>query len=277
MAARSGCLPCGGDESGLTPVSRPIPKGVTPATQVICGLCQHSALRELGRLPALPSASVLLCEACQFAVLDPLPGGEELAAYYASDYAKEFGATDPYNPKFIAAKRAKAINRMQFLNEQFLGIGGGLLEVGCAEGEFIGLACEKGFECVGIEPDAVLAARAVSSSGCHVAAAMFPCPLPIDTFDVVASFHVIEHVPDPCAFLRTCASYLHPGGVLYIATPDLENTKYEVTHHVFRPCHLTYFSAAALRCAMLASGCREAVAIRTDVCGKPELKAIGWR
>ena len=39
-------------------------------------------------------------------------------------------------------------------------------------------------------------------------------------FDVVSAFDLIEHVPDPRAFLRGCASQLKPGGVMLISTPD---------------------------------------------------------
>jgi len=49
-------------------------------------------------------------------------------------------------------------------------------------------------------------------------------PFPTERFDVVYQSHVIEHLPRPCVprFLQECFRVLRPGGILRLATPDLE-------------------------------------------------------
>lgn len=39
-----------------------------------------------------------------------------------------------------------------------------------------------------------------------------------ERFDVVISMEVVEHVPDPAAFVRSCAAAVAPGGLLFMAT-----------------------------------------------------------
>jgi SAM-dependent methyltransferase len=44
--------------------------------------------------------------------------------------------------------------------------------------------------------------------------------LPPGDFDLAVSFHVIEHVVDPVAFLRTCRGQVAPGGRVAVVTPN---------------------------------------------------------
>ncbi len=79
------------------------------------------------------------------------------------------------------------------------------------------------------------------------------------SYDVILMFHVLEHLPDPVAVIKTCVERLTPGGLLYIEVPNINDallTLFDVQKyrefHFFRD-HLHYFSrhslSEAIKCA----------------------------
>ena len=82
-------------------------------------------------------------------------------------------------------------------------------------------------------------------------------------YHVVSMTHVIEHVPDPVAIVRSCARMLHPDGLVFITAPhrpagwregDLEAWRRYSYNHV--PAHLQYFSEASMTRLAEAAGLR---------------------
>jgi 2-polyprenyl-3-methyl-5-hydroxy-6-metoxy-1,4-benzoquinol methylase len=99
-----------------------------------------------------------------------------------------------------------------------------LVEVGPGIGGFAALAQDAGYDVSAIEMDARACRFLDSEVGVAVhhtedAAAALRRDGP---FDVVAMWHVIEHLPDPFATLRAVADALVPGGVAVIAAPNPE-------------------------------------------------------
>ena len=85
---------------------------------------------------------------------------------------------------------------------------GKLLEIGCARGDFLRWARES-FDASGVEPNPELADSAgqVAPVYCDIIERT-----PWSGFDVIASFHVIEHVDSPRSFIRAAAERLNAGG-----------------------------------------------------------------
>jgi 2-polyprenyl-3-methyl-5-hydroxy-6-metoxy-1,4-benzoquinol methylase len=100
---------------------------------------------------------------------------------------------------------------------------GKLLELGCGLGHVL-QRLEDHFQTYGVDVSeyAIEQARKnTPKSDLRVAAVEDVESLP-GPFDVIAAFHVVEHLEDPLAVLKSCARMTTPGGLLIIATPNTE-------------------------------------------------------
>ena len=101
--------------------------------------------------------------------------------------------------------------------------GGALLDVGCFSGMFLRNARKRGFEITGIEPneDALMHVR--NLLGCEVVhGSLASAHFSPNRFSAVSFLDVIEHVEDPVADLKTALRIMRPGGVLVLATPNVQ-------------------------------------------------------
>jgi ubiquinone/menaquinone biosynthesis C-methylase UbiE len=105
-----------------------------------------------------------------------------------------------------------------------------VLDVGCNTGygtmRFVPVA--NRVVGVDVSPRAIEAARERARDGRpeFIVTTGFELPFPGATFDLVTSFQVLEHVPDPVAFLRELARVLRPGGTVILATPNAASRLY---------------------------------------------------
>lgn len=105
-----------------------------------------------------------------------------------------------------------------------------VLDVGCNTGygtmRFVPVAGRV----VGVDvsPRAIEAAerRAVDGRPEFVLGGGLDLPFPDAAFDLVTSFQVLEHVPDPIAFLNELARVTRPGGQIILATPNAATRLY---------------------------------------------------
>lgn len=126
---------------------------------------------------------------------------------------------------------------------------GTALEIGCGTGNFLQRLRRAGFDKVtGVDSNekALETARAASIE-------VYPdlAALGDRRFDYVFAFQVLEHVPDPRAFMETLTGLLAPGGRLLIAVPNQEGFVGENANNELNqpPHHCSRFGEFTLRAA----------------------------
>lgn len=103
--------------------------------------------------------------------------------------------------------------------------GSTLLDVGAGAGHFLRAAVRAGYVATGVELNPDLAKLATESSGANVIAGdALALPRLLAgrerSFSVVALLDLIEHVQDPVLLLKDAASFVAPGGILLVYTPN---------------------------------------------------------
>lgn len=116
-----------------------------------------------------------------------------------------------------------------------------IFEIGCAEGMLLRELSKRGLEVLGCEMNRVVAAEGIKTLGVNILTAPFETiELPAKNFDLVISFHTLEHLRDPARIVAKVAHILRPDGALLLEVPCGEE-EYENTDH------LHFFSETSLR------------------------------
>jgi SAM-dependent methyltransferase len=129
--------------------------------------------------------------------------------------------------------------------------GARLLEVGCGSGDLLAGARDHGWAVEGVDFDPAAVAVARRRGLAVREGDLASCRFPGGSFDAVAAVHLVEHVPDPRAFLAEAARVLAPGGRLVLVTPNLRSRGRRRFGAAWReldpPRHLHLFPPQTLR------------------------------
>jgi len=177
-------------------------------TRESCPLCGNSDLQLRGK-----ETKIAVCRNCGFRfVVNPAAEFLNLKHYEGEEYHKGHG-----DKSLFFRKRLEELLR--------LAPGRKILDIGCATGQFLEVASEVGFDAFGVEPTEY-AAGVARRRGLNVHHG-FVSDLPSCEYDVVHSNHVLEHIPDPVAFMKDVARVLKPGGIACIEVPnEFDNLPY---------------------------------------------------
>lgn len=180
------------------------------------------------------------CTHCKFVFAFQIPSEQDLVSHYEG-----YGRNDYLSP--ITIKRytelLDSFEKYRKTNK--------ILDVGAGIGYFLEVAKERGWEVYGTEyTDEAIKICAEKSIKMHkgdLSVDMFAQ----ESFDVVTSFEVIEHLSNPADHIQILKSFLRKDGALYITTPNFNSL---LRRHLGQnwnviayPEHLSYFTRKSIK------------------------------
>jgi 2-polyprenyl-3-methyl-5-hydroxy-6-metoxy-1,4-benzoquinol methylase len=211
---------------------------VADAACVLCGAPQAPVFRKRG-------FTFARCAGCGLMSLQPLPDPAMLERHHDASYR------DGRYAVFAAAEDVRgAIASDRLARLRPLLPAGRWLDVGCSTGAFPAAGRAAGLDVEGLEVSApaVEQARLRGVPVHHVRAEAFE---PAGRYDAITAFDVIEHMPDPVAFVRRAASWLRPGGAIALTVPNAASLTARLLgrrwFYYAAPDHVHYFSPATVR------------------------------
>lgn len=243
-----------------------------PKVTVACPNCKADSVeifrtRDYNRRITRETFRYYRCSSCRSVFLHPVPG--DLGKYYPSDYYSL-----PPTPREIASRAEPEKYKIELVREHKTG--GRLLEIGPSWGSFCYHAKIAGFDVEAIEmsDDCCRFMNETIGVRAYQGEDIRGLLEEREPYDVVALWHVVEHLPNPWDVLHAVSGKLTSGGILVIAAPNPDAWQFRVQGrfwpHIDAPRHVQLIPSAVL------SGRMERVGLRTVSITTKDPGSLGW-
>jgi 2-polyprenyl-3-methyl-5-hydroxy-6-metoxy-1,4-benzoquinol methylase len=225
---------------------------------VACPICAADSFEPLCHTDRyLMGLQTVRCNGCGLILTNPVPTPEALDHFYHHHYRQYYRKLDRPDISYIHryALDRRAVHTADYLaSVDLIGPERRVLDVGCGEGSILReIACRHPqADLVGAELDDEFREFANTYVGRNIYPSLRALPANVtQPFDTVILSHVLEHVPDPVAFLRELADHLTPNGRLFVDVPDVCGYRWLADLHI---AHIFHFSSRTLLRAAHAAG-----------------------
>ncbi|MCH2231480.1 MAG: class I SAM-dependent methyltransferase [Crocinitomicaceae bacterium] len=202
--------------------------------------CIKCGSADLAPLTRYSNSNLTSCKSCDFIFCKGIPSEQTLLDYYENNYQR----TNYFSP-ITRARYNHLLDKFESKRKT-----NRILDIGCGHGFFLEVAKERGWEVYGTE----LSNKAIED--CELKeiqmhkGRILESTYEENTFDIVVSIEMIEHINYPKEYVKIIQRILRKGGQCYITTPNFNSLlryylkeKYDVIEY---PNHLCYYTKKSL-------------------------------
>jgi 2-polyprenyl-3-methyl-5-hydroxy-6-metoxy-1,4-benzoquinol methylase len=222
----------------------------------LCSQCNKTTDKILSDELRRGSGIVFFCESCDYGFLVPDKNFNE-QEYYAKEYRKEyshFAEANETNPdEIFNTYKDYQKDRLRIISP-YLKKKINLLEVGASAGQFLVHIKDRTQNINAIELDKNCSEYITNQFGIKSDSNILSNSIfANETYDVVCSFQVMEHVLDPKLFLIDLKKSTKKGGLIFVEVPNLNDPLLSVWNvkayrkFFYHAAHLHYFTERSLR------------------------------
>lgn len=223
---------------------------------VPCNLCGADDYRVVFEPGTAQRHRIVTCRRCGLMYANPQTDNvgavEDAHVVTDEERAAALAAFDPETHQYLKKQylQLRDYGRIiDFVDRPDKGL---FVEVGSYAGVFLNEAKQRGWDVLGIEPLELPALYSEERFGIPVIREYFEeADIADGSVDVVVANHVIEHVPDPVAFVTKAYELLSPGGVLVMETPTYDSLMFKLLRSRERSVrcdgHIFFFTEASFR------------------------------
>ncbi|MCP4318260.1 MAG: class I SAM-dependent methyltransferase [Hyphomicrobiales bacterium] len=212
-----------------------------------CPVCDEDEVTNICNLDRnLKLLPTVMCNHCGLVFTNPLPTEEELSLFYRKYYRIFYqGALSKPRQKHID----KRVREAEFRAEKLKGLckdNARVLDFGCGSGEFVEAMLNRGYDSHGFEIGESYGAYGEGKLSNRIKVSSWEDVDYAPEFDLITSFHVVEHLRDPLNAVRKMMSWLAPGGLIFLEVPNVASGPYK-GFGSFHFAHVLGFNTCNLR------------------------------
>lgn len=193
------------------------------------------------------------CNSCTLRFTQSVPHIDDIGAYYQSeDYISHTDTSKGLiNSLYHKVRKRTLAGKRDLVTSFTTGKQGSILDIGAGTGAFLNTMLLANWQVAGIEPDAKAREKAMELYNLGLKPSEELFGLPVQSFDIITMWHVLEHVHDLHGYINKLMELLRPQGKLVIAVPNYTSYDEKVYKEYWAaydvPRHLYHFSPQSVR------------------------------